>query len=78
MKNELSTTYMDDTLVRMATSGQSNTCVRSIIKANLEVYRAWQKHNLQGGIHVPVLKPLGKVPQYLYLKTICSRGIHHG
>jgi glycosyltransferase involved in cell wall biosynthesis len=65
LKNELSTTYVDDTLVRMAIGGQSNASVRNIITANLEVYRAWQKHNLRGGFHVPVVKPLRKVPQYL-------------
>ncbi|TKX62981.1 glycosyltransferase [Halorubrum sp. ASP1] len=66
LKNEISTAYVDDTLVRMATGGQSNASVRNIITANLEVYRAWQKHDLRGGVHVPVVKPLRKIPQFLH------------
>jgi glycosyltransferase involved in cell wall biosynthesis len=65
LKSELSTTYVNDTLVRMATGGQSNASVRNIIAANVEVYRAWQKHDVSGGLHVPIVKPLRKVPQYL-------------
>lgn len=65
LKNELSTTYMNATLVRMTIGGQSNASIRNIIASNIEVYRAWRKHDISGGLHVPIVKPLRKVPQYL-------------
>lgn len=65
LKEGVSAGYIDDVLVRMATGGQSNASLRNILKANREVYRAWQKHDLRGGMHVPVVKPLRKIPQYL-------------
>jgi len=64
LKEGISAAYVDDILVRMATGGRSNASIRSIVRANLEVYRAWQKHGLRGGFHVPVIKPLRKIPQY--------------
>ena len=65
LKEEVSAGYINDVLVRMTTGGQSNASLQNIIKANREVYRAWQKHNLRGGIHIPIIKPLRKLPQYL-------------
>jgi len=64
LKEGVSATYVDDVLVRMATGGQSDASIRNILYANLEVYRAWQKNGIRGGIHVPVVKPLRKIPQY--------------
>lgn len=64
LKEGIEATYIDNILVRMATGGQSNASVRNIVSANLEVYRAWQKHELRGGFHIPVVKPLRKIPQY--------------
>lgn len=61
----VSAMYVDNTLVRMATGGQSNASVSNIIEGNIEVYRAWQKHDLSAGIQVPAMKPLRKIPQYL-------------
>jgi len=65
LAGDVSATYVDDVLVRMATGGQSNASVRNIFDANIEVYRAWRKHDLRGGLHVPVVKPLRKFSQYL-------------
>jgi len=64
LRHGLSATYIEDVLVRMATGGQSNNSIRNIARANLEVYRAWQKNDLHGGMHVPFVKPLRKVSQY--------------
>jgi len=64
LRHDLSATYIDNVLVRMATGGQSNKSVSNIVRANLEVYKAWRKNGLRGGIHVPVLKPLRKVSQF--------------
>jgi glycosyltransferase len=65
LKEGVSAEYIDDVLVRMATGGQSNASLWNILKGNHEVYRAWRKHNLRGGIQAPLLKPLRKLPQYL-------------
>ena len=64
LKGDVSAAYIDKVLVRMATGGESNSSVRNIITANIEVYNVWRKHDLRGGLLVPVLKPLRKIPQY--------------
>lgn len=72
LKEGVSTAYVEDVLVRMATGGKSNASIRNIIASNLEVYSAWRKHNLRGGIHVPVVKPLRKIPQYFRSANITA------
>lgn len=64
LKEGISAAYINDVLVRMATGGESNASIRNIISANIEVYRAWQKHGFRGGLHVPIIKPMRKIPQY--------------
>lgn len=64
VREGVSTTYIDRTLVRMESGGLSNRSVRNILRANAEVYRAWGKNDLRGGYLAPVIKPLRKVPQY--------------
>ncbi|WP_226479847.1 glycosyltransferase family 2 protein [Natrinema amylolyticum] len=64
LKEGVSAVYLDDTLVRMATGGVSNTSANNIFQANSEVYKAWKKHGLRGGLHVPIVKPLRKIFQY--------------
>ena len=64
LRHDLSAGYINKVLVRMALGGQSNESVTNILKANLEVYRAWRKNGLHGGIHVPFVKPLRKIPQF--------------
>lgn len=65
VNGELSVAYIDDILVKMATGGQSNASLRNILKANIEVLRAWQKNDLRWGLPVSLLKPLRKLPQYI-------------
>lgn len=57
--------YIDQVLVHMAPGGNSNKSLRNIVKANLEVRRAWLSNGLRGGMLVPVLKPIRKFPQFL-------------
>jgi len=64
LRHGLTAAYVDDVLVRMATGGKSNRSVRNIVRANWEVYRAWQKNGLRGGGHVPIIKPLRKILQF--------------
>jgi len=63
--HDLSATWIDDVLVRMALGGKSNESVTNVLRANWEVYRAWRKNGLRGGIHVPIIKPLRKIPQFI-------------
>lgn len=65
LKYDLSITYVDRVLVRMATGGQSNESIRNILQANWEVWRAWQKNSIPGGQLAPIAKPLRKIPQYI-------------
>jgi len=66
LRHNLSATYIDDVLIRMATGGKSNESPMNVLKANVEVYKSWKKNGLSGGVHVPILKPLRKIPQFFH------------
>lgn len=68
-KQGISTTYIGDVLVRMATGGRSTDSLSSIIQANQEVVRAWRDNDLSGGWVVPILKPLRKIPQFVRARS---------
>jgi glycosyltransferase len=65
LKHDLSTSYLDRTLVRMATGGKSNKTILNVIKSNWEVAKSWKKNGLRGGPIVSLLKPLRKVSQFV-------------
>ena len=56
-------TYLNRTLVKMAPGGNSTKTVKNIIKANLEVGRAWRNNGLWGRFLIPVFKPSRKIFQ---------------
>jgi glycosyltransferase len=64
LKEEVDAAYLDEVLVRMALGGQSNQSLSSIFRANVEVARSWQKHNLKAGPLISIIKPLRKISQY--------------
>ena len=64
LRHKVSTEYLNDVLVRMSIGGKSNASIANIVRANLEVYKAWRKNRLSGGIHVPLIKPARKIPQF--------------
>lgn len=66
LRHDISATYLDKVLVRMSLGGKSNESLTNIAKANLEVYESWLKNDLRGGIHIPLIKPLRKIPQYFH------------
>ena len=66
LRHDISATYLDRVLVRMTLGGKSNESLTNIVKANAEVYKSWLKNGLYGGIHVPFIKPLRKLPQYFH------------
>lgn len=69
MKNRVPVAYVDRVLVRMTVGGMSNRSVRNIMKANLEVYRAWRRNRLPLGQLTPVLKPAQKLLQFLQRRS---------
>ncbi len=63
--NQVSVSYIDEVLVRMAIGGTSNSSVRNIIKSNIEVYRACDHHKLFGSKIIPIVKLIRKAPQFI-------------
>ena len=66
LKHKIHVKYIPRVLVRMALGGKSNCSLGNIVKANLEVWRAWKKNNLSFGYFVPILKPARKLVQFIY------------
>ncbi len=64
LKYRVSVKYIDRVLVRMALGGVSNKSVSNIVRANIEVARAWRTNNLRGGLFAPFLKPISKILQF--------------
>lgn len=65
VKHKIPPAYLDRVLVKMAPGGNANRSALQVIKANLEVSRAWRVNRLRGGFLVPFLKPGQKVFQFL-------------
>jgi len=65
LKHSVSVAYVDRVLVRMAEGGKSNESISNIIISNIEVYRAWKKHELNGALMATILKPLRKINQFI-------------
>ena len=63
LKHRINVRYVDRVLVNMAPGGSSGGSLATIVKANLEVARAWRNNGLRGGLMVPVLKPARKMLQ---------------
>lgn len=60
------TAYIPKILVKMRVGGVSDRSLKNlkfIIKNNLLAYRAWKENGLEGGLLVPILKPLSKILQ---------------
>lgn len=64
-KNNISTKYIQDTLVKMRVGGESNRSIKNRIRANREDFMAWKKNNLDPRFYTRFLKPLRKLPQFL-------------
>ena len=63
LKHGIEVKYLGRVLVNMAPGGNSGGSLSTIVKANLEVARAWRKNGLRGRMLAPVLKPARKLPQ---------------
>jgi len=64
-KHKLKATYIPEVLVKMRTGGTSNRTLARRIKANLQDRKAWKINNLKPGLLTLIVKPLGKIRQYL-------------
>ena len=64
LKHKTSVKYLRRPVVNMAPGGTSNASPGNILKANLEVARAWRDNGLRGGLLVPLLKPARKILQF--------------
>lgn len=69
-KHNISTFYIQDTLIKMRVGGASNHSLLNRIKANREDYIAWKKNNLSPRFYTRILKPLRKVAQYRPLNKL--------
>lgn len=63
-KNNIQVTYLNETLVRMRTGGQSNISLKNRILANKEDRLAWEKNDLKPPFYTTYFKPIRKIPQF--------------
>ena len=63
--HRINVAYLDRILVNMAPGGNSGGSISTIVKANIEVARAWRNNRIRGGLLVPFLKPASKIVQLL-------------
>lgn len=64
-KRGLEFAHLDRTVLAMAPGGHAHGSLGNVLRGNLEAGRAWRRNGLRGGLLVPLLKPLHKVPQLL-------------
>ena len=64
-KNNITTTYINEILVKMRIGGKSNQNLISRLKGNREDRLAWKLNNLKSLPLTFFLKPLRKVIQYI-------------
>jgi len=70
-KYGVSSTYVPKILVKMRTGGTSNPGIYTV-KAIIENYRAWKVNGLNPNLITFALKPLSKVPQFLFKKKLSN------
>ena len=63
-KNNVSTYYLPQTIVKMRAGGVSNSNLRNRLKANSEDKRAWEVNNIDPKFYTFILKPVLKIKQY--------------
>lgn len=64
-KFKISSTYIPEVLIKMRTGGASAKNIRNIIRANIEVYRAWKINGLNVSFLTIILKPMLKIFQFI-------------
>ena len=64
-KHKISTTYINEYLVKMRAGGQSNASVKNRVKANQEDRAAWTVNGLIPRFYTLTFKPLRKIIQFV-------------
>lgn len=64
LKYNLSSEYINKTLVKMRMGGESNKSILNIIRSNFQCYQAWKVNDLSVSLLVFFLKPLSKILQF--------------
>jgi glycosyltransferase involved in cell wall biosynthesis len=65
-KNKISTCYVPEVFVLMRVGGKSNKAISNRLKANNEDRQAWQVNGLHMPFFTTFLKPLRKIPQFIF------------
>jgi glycosyltransferase involved in cell wall biosynthesis len=63
-KNDVSTCYLPETIVKMRTGGQSTASLKNRLFANKEDKLAWEINDLKPKFYTTYLKPLRKLNQF--------------
>lgn len=66
LKHEIDAFYLPQILVKMRRGGYSNAKLAHRLRANREDFLAWQINGLRPGLLTRYLKPLRKIPQFLF------------
>ncbi len=68
-KENISTTYMPEVMVKMKRGGQSNLSLQNRIRANKEDRLAWDLNGVKPETFTFIKKPFRKISQFLITKT---------
>lgn len=60
--------YLPEVMVKMRVGGKSNQSLQNRLHANKEDRRAWHKNNLPLSFYTIPMKPLRKLPQFIFSK----------
>ena len=66
LKHEIDASYLPQVLVKMRRGGYSNAKLVHRLRANREDFQAWELNGLKPKIFTRYLKPLRKIPQFLF------------
>jgi len=66
LKHEHDACYLPEVLVKMRLGGYSNASFKNRLRANQEDHQAWVINDLKPMIFTRYLKPIRKIPQFLF------------
>ncbi len=64
VRYDVTTTYLNKTIVQMRAGGQSNASITNRLRANAEDRKAWQINKLRPYLFTTFLKPVRKIHQF--------------
>lgn len=72
-KNKVSVSYLPEVMVLMRDGGMSNATMTNRLKANQEDQSAWRMNDLKAYFFTTWLKPIRKIPQFLFKGQVETR-----